>query len=172
MASNGFLRGGVADQVRGEVDVRIAQLISALDSTAERIAESVQEIQAEVAQDERFFRAAVGATKAGSFTTLLDLGVTALGSITVIDCISWYVAGSQGVGSFLYFNDQTDVTANVEPPIVNLAFAHDTLQTQATTVTGMHLLVPPATRLTGRVAGSRQDNCAMIVSGRQLAIQP
>ena len=53
MASNGFLRSGVADQVRGEVDVRLAQLLTGLNDAAESISESGQEVQAETERDAR-----------------------------------------------------------------------------------------------------------------------
>lgn len=87
MASNGFLRSGVADQVRGEVDVRLAQLLTGLNDAAESISESVQEVQAETERDVRSI--IKDSTISTSFTaTLSNLGGPPPGTAWLVTQVS------------------------------------------------------------------------------------
>lgn len=160
------LIGGVLD----EVDVRIARLLGGIDDAAERIAESVQEVEAEIARDERVIRRGVGVTAGAGNDARIDLRLSAgLGAGLMIDTISFWAVGAGALTGYLYLDQ--DPNANTFDSNL-IVYGHGAFAASA--VGGeVNMYVPNNRQLSARVVGTAAGQaCGCAIFGRILSVQP
>jgi len=167
---NGRVRNPLISGVIDEVDVRIARLLGGIDDAAERVAETLQQVEAEVARDERIVRRAVGVTTGGAapFSVALDLGQTPAGTAMLVTSVSFFEASLNGtVAGVVYLNDPTASD-------INFAVFGNTSGLGAAGIgSNADFYIPENTKITARVIGGATGrSVAAVLHGKAVSIEP
>lgn len=162
-----MMRNPLVAGVMDEVDVRIARLLGGIDDAAERIAESAQQVEAEIARDERVIRK-FNASSGGGTTTIQDMGMSAqLGTALVIDQITFSTSAPGITSAALYLDDPQCA----DPGNIIFGGIDGFGASQFSRQTNMY--IPAGRNLSARMvtnAGSFVHTCVLF--GRILSIEP
>lgn len=166
MAGGSILRSGVADQVRQEVDIRIAQILSGLETHAEAITAALTRAEVETVEEQRVTRRVNGRSVAATIDS--DFGILSVSAGFIIDQITYYASGSVSSGS-LYLDDPT-FTASPDKLIHGNVIPGFTGNYISTTT---NIYVPAGRRISSRIsAAAGNTDFATVLSGRFLDRQP